>query len=347
MQFISLIPKPSFYFKHFLFTCLVFLNIAGTAQQSGWQIDSIHLPPELIYFDNQFSCLNIHKKRLYLMTESRLLEKQEAKLYSIKLSDLDRKLADSAYAFNYQKHSIVGFDKLVDKMLKDGQICEGLEAMVIKGKDVWLSVETTPQSSWAYLLKGRLKNGTVYLDTSILLPVWKPLQPNGDGIFQACFESMEIVNGRLVVFFEYNYFEGDNYVFSYNTSLDADSKDSVKISRMPFRNSDIKYMGNGHFTAINSFYNGEGKDAVYRPPVSDTANYALVNNNGEFHNYARLVDIYYDGTSFTWQPLFVMPSVYEGTNWEGIVPYKNGYFIVNDKYTPAKPYYSRLLYLHP
>ena len=40
-----------------------------------------------------------------------------------------------------------------------------------------------------------------------------------------------------------------------------------------------------------------------------------------------------------------MPSIYEGYNWEGIDAYKKGYFLVNDKYTATKPYYSALMYL--
>ena len=34
-----------------------------------------------------------------------------------------------------------------------------------------------------------------------------------------------------------------------------------------------------------------------------------------------------------------------GYNWEGIAAYKAGYFIINDKYTPSRPYRTTLLYL--
>ncbi len=49
--------------------------------------------------------------------------------------------------------------------------------------------------------------------------------------------------------------------------------------------------------------------------------------------------------SFTWKTLWEFPAAYNSYNWEGIVTYKKGYFIINDKYTAARPYYSTLLYL--
>jgi hypothetical protein len=38
---------------------------------------------------------------------------------------------------------------------------------------------------------------------------------------------------------------------------------------------------------------------------------------------------------------------YMSYNWEAIAAYKDGYFIMNDKYTAARPYSSVLLYVKP
>jgi hypothetical protein len=173
------------------------------------------------------------------------------------------------------------------------------------------------------------------------------MKPNGASIYNASFEAMERRRNKLVLFFEYNYFEQRNNVYTYKITLDPLSKDSIPIARIPYRVSDIKSVGKNHYTAINSFYKGGGKDTINRPYSTDTLNYKLVHDGNTFHDYARLIDIKFSGKSFSWKPLFEMPVVYEGFNWEGIARYKKGYFVVNDVYTPTKPYYSTLVYLRP
>ena len=73
------------------------------AQEKQFSVHNISLPPELSYYDNQFSGLQVAGGNLYLMSESRLEDNQEAKLYSIKLSDIDHKLRDTAYILPYKK----------------------------------------------------------------------------------------------------------------------------------------------------------------------------------------------------------------------------------------------------
>lgn len=333
---------------NFLFpVILLYMCFYASAQTNQYRIHTLSLPAELADFDNQFSSLNIYKGRLYFMAESRILEKQQAKIYSVKLVDIKRQLTDATYQLPFKKHLVVGFDKLVDKMLLQKQVCEGFEAMVLKGKQIFLSVETTTESPLCYILHGKFKHDVFYLDTLQMLPVAKPVQPNGDAINNASFESMEIKRKKLLLFFEYNYFEDNNYVFSYKKNLDAVTKDSIPLSRIPFRISDIKRTGKNRYTAINLFYKGGGRDTIYRPLPTDSLNYKLVYNGSGFHDYSRLLSIQYKRGQFTYQPLFEMPAAFEGSNWEGIAVYKSGYFLVNDKYTPTMPYYSTLLYLEP
>jgi hypothetical protein len=74
-------------------------------------------------------------------------------------------------------------------------------------------------------------------------------------------------------------------------------------------------------------------------------NTKLITENGVFKNYCRLVDIELKGNKVSWRPLWEFPVPYRSYNWEGIAAYKGGYFIINDKYTPARPYKTTLLYL--
>src|SRR5690349_18379289 len=138
-------------------------------QATDFDIQNISLPSELMDFDNQYSSLNIHKKQLLLMAESRVLEKQEAKLYSISLKQLDKKLKDSSRVLSYKKIPIVGLEFAVNKMLEQKQVCEGLEAMVIHGDNVYFTVETTTPSDYVYILKGKLKKRSVVLDSTLML----------------------------------------------------------------------------------------------------------------------------------------------------------------------------------
>jgi hypothetical protein len=115
---------------------------------------------------------------------------------------------------------------------------------------------------------------------------------------------------------------------------------------MPFRITDITAIDSTHFTAINFFYKGEGADTVYRVPLSDSINHALITKNKVYQNYCRLINITFTNGHFNWNPLWEFPAANTGFNWEGIASWNNGYFIINDKYTPSKPYASVLLYIH-
>src|ERR1700750_2150457 len=94
-------------------------------------------------------------------------------------------------------------------------------------------------------------------------------------VYNAGFEAITLINKRIYAYYEYNYF-AKNYAYSYNEALDEKSKDSVLINKLPFRITDITATGNNHFTAVNFFYKGEGKDTVYRVPVSDKMSDVLI-----------------------------------------------------------------------
>lgn len=328
--------------RYFLLLLSFTVNIAF-AQKLSFTVMPLSLPSELSYYDNQFSGLFIEGKSLYMLSESRLQDKAEPKIYAVDLEDLDKKIKDSSYVLPFKKYRLLNLELLRAKMLAAGQDYEGLEAMVIHGRDIFLSVETATPSSNCYLLKGRIDESNIIMDADYLVAMPKPVNKDGSHIYNAGFEALAQQKGSVYAFFEYNYFPGGNFIklISGKTHTTTD----IEFQKLPFRITDITQTGKKHYTAINYFYKGEGDDSVYRTPPSEKVNQMLIREGSGYRSYCRLIDIRPDGYMFTWKPLWVFPEEYMQYNWEGIAAHRDGYFIINDKYTPSKPYKSTLLYL--
>jgi hypothetical protein len=320
--------------------------LPALAQQRQFDVRSLSLPKELEYYDNQFSGLYIAQSQLYLLSESRLQDRAEAKLYTVALADLDRKLADTTYVLPYRKLPITNLGRLRDKMTALGQRYEGLEAMLLTKDAAYFSVETATPSANCYLLKGHLGATAVELDTTFLMTLPKPVAADGSHIYNAGFEALANADDRMVAFFEYNFFP-QNYAYEVAGAAgrSASRLRPLSFRPLPFRLTDLTATGRHHFTGINYFFKGEGDDMIYRLPATDVPNTKLIAENGVFKNYCRLVDIELKGNTVSWTPLWEFPVAYRSYNWEGLAAYKGGYFVINDKYTPARPYRTTLLYL--
>ncbi|NML63865.1 hypothetical protein HHL22_01475 [Hymenobacter sp. RP-2-7] len=338
--------------KFFAALLFWFSLLPALGQQPRFAVRRLRLPPELAYYDNQFSGLSISGNQLIIMSESRLQDKAEAKLYTVKLADLDHQLRDSTFALPYQKLPLQHLEKLRARMHQAGQSYEGLEAMLADGATIYFSVETATPSTNCYLLKGTLGPKAVVLDTTVLVPLPKPLAPGGAHIYNAGFEALAAVHKRLYAFFEYNYFPTANSVYELNERRLSNYSPlgQQPIAKVPFRVTDLTPAGGDRFVGINYFFKGDGGDAVYRTPASETANAALIVDKADksgYKNYCRLITIELKNNQFSWQPLWEFPEQYRSYNWEGIAAYQGGYFIINDKYSPSKPYQTTLLYLQP
>ncbi len=331
--------------QSFLCICII-CSIISFAQNKNFTVKNISLPPELSYYDNQFSGLSIYDGKLFLMSESRLQDSAEAKLYSLTISDIEMKMADSNFILPYKKIAIKNLDVLRNKMEELGDEYEGLEAISINEHTVYLTVETTTPSKNCYLLKGLLTDSTVELDAFFLPILPKPVTKAGEHIYNAGFESAAVIDNTIFCFYEYNFFDEKNLVVAVTPfSLNKVMYQIPTIEKLPFRLTDITKISNNTFTAINYFYKGGGNDAVYRTPKTDKQNDKLIRDEYGYKSYCRLIKIKYKNEQFSWEPLWQFPYEYMGYNWEGIAAYKNGYFIINDKYTREKPYSSVLLYL--
>lgn len=330
--------------RKFLLITLLFLSQLLNAQHQNFSIHNIKLPAALAEPENQFSGLQIADEKLFLLPECRIQQGHTGRVYTINLSDIEKQLKDSSYILPFVEIPVFGLSEIMGLIEKQGQKFEGIEAFLINDKTVYFSVETPTISPDCYLLKGKMKEGSIYLNKSITA-VRKPAKKDGTGIYNAGFEAIAMKKNKLLAFFEYNSFD-KNYVYSLKKSLTKPKPDSLVFDNLPFRITDITPSGNNHYTAINYFYKGAGDDTVYRVPPTDNESYSLINSQGKITDYCRLVDIEYHNKEFHWKTLWEFPNNYLGYNWEGIAAYNNGYFIVNDKYTLNTPYSSVLLYLH-
>jgi len=316
----------------------------ASAQKTRFNLHTLHLPKEIADRDNQFSGLYTYHTQLLLLSESRLQEQAEAKVYGIDLPSIDRQLADTSQALTFRKYAIRNLDKIRTQLDEACQVYEGLEGLTLVGDTAYFTVETATPSTYCYLLKGTLHEaeGTIVLDTNYMVPLPKPALTDGSHIHNAGFEAATGYNKSLLLLFEYNYFTHDNYALRIpNASRLPDIPQNVPVARLPFRLTDLVYEGKNRFTAINYFYNG-ADDSVYRPTPTDP-NARFVLQDGKYQNYCRLISLHYKGDKISWKPLFELPQEYMTYNWEGLAPYHGGYFLMNDKYGPSGR--STLLYL--
>jgi hypothetical protein len=335
------------------FCCVIIGFVLGVCQTSLAQVlphvfsfANIPLPAELENANQQFSGLYIYDNKLYLLPECRLQDNQEAAIYSIELQSLDSVITKAGVFTRYKKIPLKGLDILRKKMDATGNEYEGTEAITLQGSSVYFSIETTTPSANCFLLKGKWQNDTIVMDTTLMFALRKPTKVNGEHIYNAGFESVMPRNGKLFCWFEYNSFESGSYVYVADTSLINIPIDSIAMQQLPFRITDITAADSNNAIAINYFYKGGGRDEVYRPAENDSC-YKIVHNDSGYFSYNRLIKLHVEQNAVTWKPVGDFPVQFWGYNWEGIAAYKNGYFIINDKYTDKRPYKSVLLYIKP
>ena len=332
-------------FRYFALLLLLLRAALLHAQKAPATIQTIRLPKEIADRDNQFSGLFTYQKQLLLLSESRLQDRAEAKVYGIDLPSLDRQLADTSQELTYTKYAIQNLDKIRTRIDEACQVYEGLEGITLVGDTAYFTIETATPSTYCYLVKGALHaaDATIVLDTDYLVPLPKPALTDNSHIHNAGFEAATGYNKSLLLLFEYNYFRHDNYALRIpNASRLPDIPQYVPVQRLPFRITDLVYEGKNRFTAINYFFNGDD-DSVYRPTPTDPNARFVLDANGKYQNYCRLISLRYKRDKISWKPLLELPRAYMTYNWEGLAAYRGGYFLINDKYGPSGQ--STLLYL--
>lgn len=343
--------------RRLFLAALLTTGLTAQAQSPAFDPRPLQLPAELADRNNQFSGLSLYRDKLLLLAESRLQDAVpgEPKIYALPLAALEQQLAPASEKpagkkkpkqpapLPYQKLRLVNLEQLRARMDKEAPAYEGLEALTVVGETAYITVETHDNRPYCYLLRGRIDEaaGAVVLDPAYLVPLPRPLTTQGQYIHNAGFEALTTYQDRLLMLFEYNYFSPENHLFelrdvpAYHNVLRPVPTDTI-----PFRVTDVTQVAPGRYTAINFFFKGD-EDSVYRAP----ADRRLIQQatQGGYHSYARLLSLTYDGQRLRWQPLYELPAAYQDHNWEGLTYYKEGYFLINDKYGPGNQ--STLLYL--
>ncbi|WP_157530601.1 hypothetical protein [Hymenobacter norwichensis] len=330
--------------KRLLLLLLALHATLASAQKQAYLPRSIKLPAEIADRDNQFSGLCRYGNLLLLLSESRLQEHAEAKVYALDFASLDAQLTQQTTELPYKKYLLRNLDKLRARIDSTGQHYEGLEGMTVLGNIAYFSVETATSSPYCYVLRGPIDDArnTITLDTHYLVPLAKPTLSNGTHIYNAGFEALASYGQNLLLLYEHNYFTHDNYAFTLPTPDDApDIPQYVSVKRLPFRVTDMVPTGKNRFIGINYFFSG-AEDSVYRPAPTDP-NTKFVRAGAGYQNYCRLISLRYKHGRISWKPLFELPKQYMLYNWEGLAAYRGGYFLINDKYGPSNQ--STLLYL--
>lgn len=331
--------------QYILIIIFLLQSFVGVGQLEDFSILSINLPEELSAAHQEFSGLAIQRDYLYLLSESRIQEGREGKIYRIRIADIDQYLQDTTYLINFEKLELKNLNYIVSKINgTEGKYYEGLEAMVIVDTVVYLSVETENPCPNNYIITALLDVDHAFIDTSLIVEMPKPKTEKGEFIYNAGIEAMAVIQDTLWTFFEFNYFDRGNNAKLINQKY----RFEVPLEPLPFRLTDVCAVENNSgfsLIGVNYFYKGAGKDTVYRVPAYDRMNYILVNEQNAWHNFCRLVQISYKNDALTWTPIWNFPESFYDYNWEGLAAYRDGYFLVNDKYDPANERVSKLIYL--
>ncbi|RFP65304.1 hypothetical protein D0N36_09590 [Hymenobacter lapidiphilus] len=326
----------------FAFCSLLLPSTVAYAQQTLAPLAQvIPLPAELVERENQFSGLCTYRGQLLLMSESRLQEQAEAKVYGLALADLDQQLAGQTGELPFRKYPIRGLDKARARIDGAAPIYEGLEAMAVLRDTLYFSIETVTSALNCYLVRGVLNESQriIQLDSSYLVALPKPLLTTGTPAYNAGFEAMASNRNReLLLLFEYNYLARGNQALA----LRHHSPRSIALPPLPFRVTDMEPAGSRRFTAINYFFNGPS-DRVYRMSLPDPNARLIQDSTASYQHYSRLISLRYKRNRIKWKPLLELPTEYQTYNWEGLAAYKSGYFLINDKYGSSGQ--STLLYL--
>ena len=214
---------------------------------------------------------------------------------------------------------------------------EGFEAIAISNGVVYLTIETTQGPG--FIVKGAMHGRDIRIDMEHFyqLPL---ITRNGGHVGNAGYEGLAIMDGKLLVAYEFNYLGGDSArMYRVDTSLTG-SAVPVALGAVPLRITDITPYGAGKLLAVNFFFH---REQAYHLPVG----YKDADLNGWKWNadcFARILEIGVKGNKATVRTKMVITKT-DCNNWEGIVPFEQGVLLINDEYLAGGKKGSRMVYV--
>ncbi len=224
-----------------------------------------------------------------------------------------------------QAHKFNFFDDGVTKSIPDFQ---GFESIVVKGKDVFLTIEVYgPGKMSAYIVKGTIGKG-IHLDASTLIEL--PMPVNLDNM---AFETLLRHNNRLIAIFEANGINVNPDPFAFQIDLDNGHLERIHFPTIEYRITDATDVDqNNRFWVIN--YHWPGENSLLNPGPDPLNLSGQARKKGQAVERLLEMEIREDGVYLSGKPALRLPADLTdySRNWEGLVRLDDrGFLLMTDR----------------
>ncbi|MDB5252229.1 MAG: hypothetical protein JWP27_1398 [Flaviaesturariibacter sp.] len=301
----------------------------------------IPLPQQLRATTEEFSGMAVWKDRLYLLPQygsnKDSVLRGDFFLYSIRLDSIRRVLDHKDTALTaYRTIRLAGINALSDTI----RWYQGMEAISIIDGRVFLSIETDDEKNRdCYVITGLLDRSGTRIDID---PKKVAVLPRFSFIPNAGFESLAWLPSekKLLALFEFNAAPSGNHGYLIDPTFKTKPR-AVSVPFSYFRVTDAVSTPKGVF-ALNYFWNGDYRDylnncivraeesladsvpSLRRSLMADTGYL-----RGKTNCFTRIIRMK-QRTAARWTEHQVIEYTCSDTNWEGLVPFGNGFLIISD-----------------
>jgi hypothetical protein len=214
----------------FALLCPLLLQ-AVTLQLSGDHADA----------SREYSGLAWHGERLVLLPQY-----PDNQLFTLARTDLERSISKGTLL---TPDSISFDDRKIQKQITG---YEGYEAIAFEGTDVYALIEarTWLRSMRAYLVKGSIDDGGIVMTQVIELPLITDID-------NYSYEALSLTPSGILAFYEANGLSKTATALLVNRELNR--IESISISNVPYRITDLTSYKDGSIWALNTFWKGDRK----------------------------------------------------------------------------------------
>ena len=210
---------------------------------------------------------------------------------------------------------------------------EGLEAIAVAGDQVYLTIETKPDSMLGYIISGQIVPDMrqIILDTPHLIPIAPQT-----GLTNYSDETLLVFGSRLFSLYEINGAALNATPLAHQFDLSLQALDPLAFPNIEYRITDATSPDEfGRFWVINYFYPGDTALKPDSDPLADK--YGEGPSHTRFETVERLVEFQfgYSGIVFSGSPPIQLELIDDNhsRNWEAIARLEGfGFLLASDKY---------------